>query len=315
MAHPLGVAPGAAPLFLSNQDGRCRRPGVRTGLTAELQSAGIRHSLRSMSPAVAALTALALAAGQDPPKLSPTGSWVVDYAAHSCIATRPYGNGAGGWLVGLEPKPTRDQATVWLTVPMGERDYSDARVSTGGQPVSAPDMHLEGEARDGRRLYGVLLKGDEYSRLQSTGRLRVTNRGNSVDFIVTDIAALGRALNACVSDLLVQWGFSLQQQAELASFPVPKKDIYSYVKSDDYPSSAIARGASGKVDFHLVVGTDGRPKSCFVDRSSGHVDLDGASCQVYLKRARFSPALNNAGHPIEAPYAITLRWSLDLRFA
>ena len=58
----------------------------------------------------------------------------------------------------------------------------------------------------------------------------------------------------------------------------------------DYPSRALREGRQGTVFFTVVVGPEGKPKSCTVTTSSGHADLDYAACQRAMRIARFTSA-------------------------
>jgi len=57
----------------------------------------------------------------------------------------------------------------------------------------------------------------------------------------------------------------------------------------DYPVRALREGRQGAVTILLTVGADGRPKSCAIASSSGHVDLDRAACQSALRLTGFPP--------------------------
>jgi TonB family protein len=61
--------------------------------------------------------------------------------------------------------------------------------------------------------------------------------------------------------------------------------------SIDYPTKALAEGREGTVQYQLLVGKNGKAKSCVVTKSSGHADLDKAACKTMTRKVRFSPAL------------------------
>lgn len=62
----------------------------------------------------------------------------------------------------------------------------------------------------------------------------------------------------------------------------------------DYPVRALREGRQGSVTIVLTVGTDGRPKSCAIASSSGHVDLDRAACQSALRLTGFLPVTDGS---------------------
>jgi periplasmic protein TonB len=72
--------------------------------------------------------------------------------------------------------------------------------------------------------------------------------------------------------------------------------------SIDYPTEALAEGREGTVKYQLLVGKNGKVKSCVVTKSSGHADLDEAACKTMTRKVRFSPALDKNGKPIAGTY-------------
>jgi len=83
-----------------------------------------------------------------------------------------------------------------------------------------------------------------------------------------------------------------------------------WTSSEDYPVSAIRAGAEGTARIGWTIGIDGRAKDCRVLSSSGNADLDKASCDAILLRARYSPALDQHGNPIESYSERRIRWKL-----
>ncbi|MGH6658181.1 MAG: energy transducer TonB [Sphingomicrobium sp.] len=65
-----------------------------------------------------------------------------------------------------------------------------------------------------------------------------------------------------------------------------------------------------KATVTLTVGTDGRVKRCRIRKSSGQASIDKAICSLVQARARFKPALDRNGYPVEdevTPPPITWR--------
>jgi protein TonB len=76
-----------------------------------------------------------------------------------------------------------------------------------------------------------------------------------------------------------------------------KGDLRSLLSADDYPASAQSAGAEGTVQASLTIGPDGRVVGCNVTRSSGNSSLDGATCNILRRRAKFTPARDSNGQP------------------
>jgi protein TonB len=91
---------------------------------------------------------------------------------------------------------------------------------------------------------------------------------------------------------------------------VPRGSPAGWVSTDDYPSRDLRQGNQGRVGFSLVIGTDGRVKSCVVTQSSGHPGLDGATCKLVTKRAKFTPAKDTSGAKTTGAYTNTVVWTI-----
>jgi protein TonB len=84
----------------------------------------------------------------------------------------------------------------------------------------------------------------------------------------------------------------------------------AWITTDDYPSAALRAEEEGVVTITVRVGADGRVGACTVTGSSGHGALDAATCRLYQRRARFTPARDDAGNAIETSYTDRVRWEL-----
>lgn len=83
------------------------------------------------------------------------------------------------------------------------------------------------------------------------------------------------------------------------------KNAASIITAADYPRGVTA---SGTTRFEMVVTADGRPQSCTVTTSSGKEALDKATCNAFMKRARFTPAKGTNGIAIAGRYRGNVTW-------
>ena len=79
----------------------------------------------------------------------------------------------------------------------------------------------------------------------------------------------------------------------------------------NYPRRAEREGIEGNVGVTITVGTDGRVASCRVSNSSGSSDLDAAACDGMTRYARYDPALDAAGNPIQDTVSTTIVYRLN----
>jgi protein TonB len=87
-------------------------------------------------------------------------------------------------------------------------------------------------------------------------------------------------------------------------------NLVALFSTDDYPQSAIRNEEQGTTAVRLTIGPDGRVSDCSITQSSGSSALDNATCSILRRRARFTPAKDQAGNPISDTYSQRIRWEL-----
>lgn len=90
----------------------------------------------------------------------------------------------------------------------------------------------------------------------------------------------------------------------------PRTDPARWVTTDDYRSNWIRQEMTGKARFRLEIAADGRVTSCAITGSSGHPQLDAATCALVSKRAKFQPARGSEGQPVAGSYTNAIDWRL-----
>ena len=93
-----------------------------------------------------------------------------------------------------------------------------------------------------------------------------------------------------------------------SSFAERLKPLFTY---DDYPAEAVRNHWQGVVVTELKVGVTGSPTACRVIKSSGYQILDDKTCELLMRRAKFSPPKDKDGNPIEDIVKVPpVTWSL-----
>jgi protein TonB len=92
--------------------------------------------------------------------------------------------------------------------------------------------------------------------------------------------------------------------------PKPRNDPGAWVTTNDYRSAWVNRGMAGLARFRVTVGADGRVKDCTITGSSGHPELDRATCDLVARRAKFEPGRDSAGEKTAASYSNAVQWIL-----
>lgn len=90
----------------------------------------------------------------------------------------------------------------------------------------------------------------------------------------------------------------------------PRGNPGLWVTVDDYRSSWINQEKTGTVRFRLEVGASGRVENCTITASSGHSELDAATCKLVTSRAKFDPAKDGTGAKVSGSYSNAVRWEL-----
>jgi protein TonB len=89
----------------------------------------------------------------------------------------------------------------------------------------------------------------------------------------------------------------------------PRGNPGNWANTNDYPSRALQQEREGTTGFRVTIGVDGRVIDCTVTQSSGHDDLDAATCTNVKRRARFEPAVRN-GEKVQGTYSNRVRWQI-----
>ena len=94
--------------------------------------------------------------------------------------------------------------------------------------------------------------------------------------------------------------------------PVPKSYPGSWASTRDYPSLALQEEREGTSSFLLKVSPKGVVTNCEITETSGHSDLDDATCTNVRLRATFYPAQDKRGKAISGSYANRVRWQIPI---
>lgn len=90
----------------------------------------------------------------------------------------------------------------------------------------------------------------------------------------------------------------------------PRNDPSRWLSDDDYRPSWARRELTGTARFRLEIAASGKVTDCRVTGSTGHAELDQATCALVTRRARFEPARGTSGEPVAGSYAGAVQWEL-----
>jgi TonB family protein len=95
---------------------------------------------------------------------------------------------------------------------------------------------------------------------------------------------------------------------KIARAPIPKNNPASWISAEDYPASARKQGRGGVVSFQLEIDRKGMVTGCDIIQSSGHRDLDMATCAAMALRGEFEPARDAKGKKALGAYVGSISW-------
>ena len=90
----------------------------------------------------------------------------------------------------------------------------------------------------------------------------------------------------------------------------PRNDPGAWLSDRDYKPSWARRDLTGTATFKLDIAATGKVTGCQVTRSTGHSELDDATCVLVQKRAKFEPARGRSGEPVAGSYTGSVLWQL-----
>lgn len=159
-------------------------------------------------------------------------------------------------------------------------------------------LSLEGKSKPKSKPDGVPAEPIGSDRIAAVNALTIgTPLRRPVRLALGSMRAPFAALDKCTDDLLVRWGVDPVRHATLTREATPKVDPSHWITSNDYPSTALMRGAQGIVDFRMSVDENGSPTGCHIQQSTRPPEFDTTVCKVMMKHAQFLPALDKDGKP------------------
>lgn len=258
----------------------------------------------------AALAAVPATAGE---VLQPAGPWKIDYAPNECRLIRTFGTGDGAITLrfargaGLD---SFDMLIAGKALPkLGERVKVTLRLSPGtaAQDFDAYSMAVPGRPERFIRWYDgdpAILDG-----VTDDQRLEVSVAGKfSVTFDLAKGKAALKGLAHCHSELLAGWGVDEALLRGVAQRPKPRTPPYTWAHPSDYPKTALQKEHQGEVVAILIISPAGAVTQCKVAKSSLVTELDETTCRLLKTRAKYHPALDAAGKPVQGYDVQRIRW-------
>lgn len=259
----------------------------------------------------------------------PLDKWVLNYSDDSCRLARAFGNNEDKVVLVLDQFMPAGMLDLSL---IGKRlgRFEDNRISLTA--TFGPDLPA-GEAKDaltgtlGPDKTAILMIGsrdllnrrpdkgasDEIfatTREQETAvtQLRIAASSLRLNLHIGPMGSPLAAMRTCIADLVKTWGLDPAQQEALTRRPVPVTSPTNWLTPNDYPNESLAIGASAIVRFRIMVDAHGLPTKCAIQQATQSPEFTKLTCDLLMRRARFTPALDHEGEPVASFYNNSVRW-------
>ncbi|MFO6447111.1 energy transducer TonB [Erythrobacter sp. NE805] len=100
----------------------------------------------------------------------------------------------------------------------------------------------------------------------------------------------------------------IPEQDRKARPPLPLSRQIDWVTDADYPPEAWRNGEQGRVQYDLVVSSEGEVTGCRVWQSTATPALDAETCRLLRERARFEPGKDGEGKPVSSSFRGAVNW-------
>lgn len=272
-----------------------------------------------MSQSIAILVHMAAAGDPVPPALPPTTRWAVEYAPNMCVLSRSFGGSAQApaAILALRPLPLSNGVEMVLATPAkGVQAARKGRMKVTMQPSGQEQETRFERAPDasGRRTlttFGISSETLDAMKTAQVVELAI-GREPPVRLATGSATKALAAVVPCQDDLLKTWGNDPTIQERIGTAAVPQGGgIGAFFERGYYPQTAIQKRQEGRTTIAWTIDATGKTRDCRIVASSGVRELDLTTCAVILQKARYTPALDKAGRPMESFQVQAIRWSLD----
>ncbi|HEY0147657.1 MAG TPA: energy transducer TonB [Allosphingosinicella sp.] len=258
---------------------------------------------------LAASAMLAIVPAQSAP-LQPDKKWNVDYGETHCVASRAYGTDKDPVTFALRPSASGKIVRLMIIRRGMTFDPHHIKVTVSHAATPTKTTALAFGARDKKlEIFWINLEREALDGIGASEKLVVRGSGLNEEFALPQIGAVLTALQTCNDDLRKYWNADDDAgTSAIAAHARSVKPLAAYLDDKDYPTQALAEGASGKSRMTLLVDETGALKDCTVDETSGIASLDAMGCLVFMERAKFTPARDAAGKPVRSVVSTSITW-------
>lgn len=276
------------------------------------------------------------------PAVAPTSEWVLDYGADRCRIVRSFGEGEAKSIIYFEQTEPRSQLSWVIAGPPLRSLRAGNKVTVQFGPGN-PSFELEHEGATfgqfgqalsstgivGRINTAVLMSDREATQRSDQESVRYSRalvptegakvdwleiqlkRGGATRFALGNMQPVYEAMNACMADLLINWGLDPERELQRISGPVITNWVVVAQRVQrNYPSSAVESGKQAVIAARVMVDAEGTVSDCVIVELTEAEKFGAGVCRQITSTARFDPAVDASGVAMPSYYTFRIRYAL-----
>lgn len=234
--------------------------------------------------------------------LQPKAGWALAYEQDMCILSRAYAADTGDHSIGIQSSmPQSDEVTLIALVPQTRssfRTHAPMTVSLSNESEPLATEAIITPLVDRKQtLFEIVIPRAMADVMRQSETVSLKGYGFDRSFVLRGTAKAIEAIEACELNLAKALGLEPSLFTDVATPAVGRPG--TWISYEDYPDRAMTEGRSGIVSVLWHIGADAKIDRCQILRSSGHADLDQATCNAIMRRGRYSaPARGHDGQPV-----------------
>jgi hypothetical protein len=273
------------------------------------------------------VVALAVALAAAPAAAQVADEWQYAESEESCRATRAFDTAAGGATLQLRSFGPGSAVVVTVAGPEVPREPNAVRMVELGWTGEGFERHQVGVLGTLGGVPSVSLLAAhrpvasfafffsetavQVSRLAPTAetmQLRVVGYAPR-ELRVGSLAEPLRRLEECEARLMDAWGWGRDYAQKVATAPVMRDPQSWFYKAIVYPAVPNLNRISSLLQLRLKVDARGRVAECVVQSSPGSSQFGEKNCTGLRRQARFDPALDSQGQPVESYHQMSITFA------
>ncbi|WP_118856840.1 energy transducer TonB [Sphingomonas mesophila] len=262
-----------------------------------------------MSVLVASVFAAAAAAAAT---ASPaTSRWTIDFADAHCEASRTFSGDGKPLTLTIRP-PLDPAASTRLSLEREKLQRIEGVLEKSasidfGDGAPAFRTFLQPALATAGFRYVVDLPASQARRLREASSIEVKTAARvGGRFDLTPNRPMTAALDRCVADLRRRVGVGDANAPVVPATAAVKLD--TLFSASNYWTTESHAARSSRVTASLLIDKSGAVRDCSIVAGTGSAALDTQSCQVFLRRVRYTPARGAAGEPVATLQHETVQW-------